>query len=324
MSGEIHFHPARSGGIGEGSAIHLGVSGGAIVSSCQAGSGGILHIDGYSFNSIHICTAGFVISNRFNCTGYSNFRSKINGFVAGIGVIAVNWIRLSRAASTYSNLGGAPTSALSVLEAVYAPAVALNIMEASVPTAIDEEAETLKLSVVFPAAAIALKVAVPVFTVMPKLGLVSVAEPAKEAAAPVLFRGMLIVTVSPGSSLPLLLPGAGSLMFIFPKAKAGALNTLLKLYVQVFDPLTMVMEKAAESWFTMLLATVKLKALFIEVLAPAAREAIVSVASVSVIPAVAQVKVALTSLAVEVPLFLKVTLKRPLSLYSATLLLLSA
>jgi hypothetical protein len=70
-------------------------------------------------------------------------------------------------------------------------------------------------------AVIAVKDAEPLLIVIPVVVQVKVAEPAGELAPPELFKGMLKVAVSPGSSLPLLFP-VGSLIAISPKDSAGA------------------------------------------------------------------------------------------------------
>jgi len=131
--------------------------------------------------------------------------------------------------------------------------------------------------------------------VIPVVVEVKEADPARELAPPELFKGMLKVAVSPGSRLPLLFP-VGSLIVIFPKARAGAAKVLVKLYSQVLVPEVVVILKFACSWSKILLATVKLKALFFTKVPPAAIAARVSVPSVIVIPAVEQVKVAVAEL----------------------------
>ena len=107
--------------------------------------------------------------------------------------------------------------------------MALNTREATVPMLMLEDAVIEKLRLLDPEAAMAVKLDVPVLTVIPEVGLVSVADPVGEAAAPVLLRGIVTVTVSPGSRRPLALPGEGSDIIIDPKASAGALMVRLKL-----------------------------------------------------------------------------------------------
>ncbi|OQB08239.1 MAG: hypothetical protein BWY18_00038 [Candidatus Cloacimonetes bacterium ADurb.Bin211] len=56
---------------------------------------------------------------------------------------------------------------------------------------------------------------------MPESELDIVAVPEGETEPPILFKSKEIVTVSPGSNIPLLLP-VGSYIVIFPNSSAGA------------------------------------------------------------------------------------------------------
>lgn len=124
--------------------------------------------------------------------------------------------------------GIVPTVIVSVLAAVYEPAVALKTRLAMVPFVTSTPAVMLKLRLVVPPAEMAEKLAVPVLTVIPGVEHVRVALPEGEAARPLLLNGMETVAVSPGSRRPLLFP-VRSEMLMLPKAITGALSSREKL-----------------------------------------------------------------------------------------------
>ena len=99
-----------------------------------------------------------------------------------------------------------PTGVFSVLLALYWPAVAAKLRLTTVPMSMLALAVSENVRLLTPPAEIALKLALPLLTVMPGVVQLMVAVPFGEAAPPLLLSGMVMVTVSPGSRRPLLLP----------------------------------------------------------------------------------------------------------------------
>ncbi len=147
-----------------------------------------------------------------------------------------------------------------------------------------------------------------VLTVIPGVAQARFAVPAGDSAPPVFCRGSVIRTVSPGSSRPSLSPDESEITRL-SKANSGELIVRVKLLFQVSRPEDMATVKLATVPLAMVSAIMMEKAPGTVDDAPAAKEAIVSAASVTVIPVVAQDRTAVTLLAEPEPTFWNVTSK---------------
>ena len=100
---KINLHPAAGGVIGPIAAINLGVAFWGVVSAGQGGFTGVLHVNGHVFYRIHICATGLVETDGFDGSGSSDLGGQIDGFMAGVVVVAIERVSLGRGTVTNDN-----------------------------------------------------------------------------------------------------------------------------------------------------------------------------------------------------------------------------